>query len=204
MARNIIGLMIISVAVLVVASCSNEDSATLVVSEFRDYIEKGDGEGLYEDAVAEEETHWTVDDAANVVKMLKDDEEKNAELMGVLAAQGQHYDADGDKNKAYDLYEDVTKVAPFYIDEVDGEYVIHVRTYDVTLVTEPAAEIEFLEETYIADDQGEINLGELGPGYYELNGTLETDDGTLEAEESFFIFDFETFTQTEYVDFETK
>ena len=204
MTQQVIILMLTSVVVFVIAGCNQEDSATLLVSQFRDYIEVKDGEGLYEEAVVDKGTYWTVDDAANVVKMLKDDEEKSAEMMSVVAAQGQHYDAKGDKNKAYDLYEDVTKVGPFYIDEVDGEYVIRVRTYDVTLVTEPEAKVEFLDETYTANEEGEINLGKIGPGYYEITGTLETADGKLESEDEFFMFEFETFSPTIFLDFETN
>jgi len=199
-----LGMALIFMTFVFIVGCSNEDSATMLVSEFRDYIEKDDGEGLYENSVADDDVYWTVDDAANVVTMLNDNDDENAELMGVLAAQGQHYDADGDKNKAYDLYDDVTKVSPFYIDKEEGEYIIRVRTYDVTLVTEPGAEVEFLDDTYTANDDGEIYLGKLGPGHYEVKGTVETEDGELEADDSFFMFDFETFTQTEFLNFETE
>ncbi len=202
--RNIMGIALISVMFLFVAGCGSEDSATLLVSQFRDYIEVKDGEGLYENAQVDEGTHWTVDDAANVVTMLKDDEEQTAEIMAVLAAQAQHYDGDGDKNKSYDLYEDVTQVGPFYIDEVEDEYMIRVRTYDVTLMTEPQATITFLDEEFEANEHGEVDLGKIGPGYYEITGTLETDEGELEAEDSFFMFEFETFTPAINLDFETN
>lgn len=202
--RSIMGIALISAMFLFVAGCGSEDSATLLVSQFRDYIEVKDGEGLYENAQADEGTYWTIDDAANVVTMLKDDEEQTAEIMAVLAAQAQHYDGDGDKNKSYDLYEDVTQVGPFYIDEVEDEYVIRVRTYDVTLMTEPQATITFLDEEFEANEHGEVDLGKIGPGYYEITGTLETDEGELEAEESFFMFEFETFTPAINLDFETN
>src|SRR5690625_1747678 len=153
--RNIMGVSLISVMLLFVAGCGSEDSATLLVSQFRDYIEVKDGEGLYENALADEGTHWTVDEAANVVTMLKDDEEQTAEIMAVLAAQAQHYDGDGNKNKSYDLYEDVTQVGPFYIDEVEDEYIIRARTYDVLLNTEPGVKISFLDEEFEANEHGE-------------------------------------------------
>src|SRR5690625_1691445 len=202
--NKVIGMLLIGVVSLIVVGCANEDAATLLVSQFRDYIEKKDGEGLYESAISDKGTAWTVDDAANVVTMLKDDEEETAEIMAVLAAQAQHYDGDGEKNKSYDLYEDVTQVGPFYMDEVDDEYVLCVRSYDVTLLTEPEATITFLDEEYVANEQGEVSLGKIGPGYYELTGTLETDDGILEAEDSFFMFEFETFTPSITLDFETN
>jgi len=202
--RSIMGIALISAMFLFVAGCGSEDSATLLVSQFRDYIEVKDGEGLYENAQVDEGTHWTVDDAANVVTMLKDDEEQTAEIMAVLAAQAQHYDGDGDKNKSYDLYEDVTQVGPFYIDELGDEYVIRVRTYDVTLMTEPQATITFLDEEFEANEHGEVDLGKISPGYYEITGTLETDEGELEAENSFFMFEFETFTPAINLDFETN
>src|SRR5699024_11966389 len=72
-------------------------------------------------------------------------EDENAEMMGIMAAQGQHYDATNDKNTEYDLYDDVTKVGPFYIDEEDDEFVLRVRSYDVTIVTEPNAVVTFLD-----------------------------------------------------------
>lgn len=200
--NKIIGILLISVVSLIVVGCASEDAATLLVSQFRDYIEKKDGEGLYESAIVDKGTTWTVDDAANVVTMLKDDEEETAEIMAVLAAQAQHYDGDGEKNKSYDLYEDVTQVGPFYIDEMDDEHVLRVRSYDVTVITEPEATITFLGEKYVADEQGEVPLGKIGPGYYELTGTLETDDGIFEAEDNFFMFEFETFTPNVTLDFE--
>lgn len=201
--RMITGMTFIGLMLFVVAGCGNDvNSATQLVSEFRDYIEVKDGEGLYENAVVDEGTYWTVDEAANIVKMLKEDDKASAEIMSVFAAQGQHFDAKGDKNKAYDLYDDVTKVAPFYIDETDDGFVIRVRSYDVTIVTEPNAMINFLDEEYIADEVGEVNVGKIGPGYYELTGSVSNDDGVIEEKDSFFMFEMEEFSPTVY--FEIK
>jgi len=203
-AQRMIGIAFMIMFIFVVAGCGNEDAATTLVSEFRDYIQVKDGEGLYEQANIEDGTHWTVDDAANVVTMLKDDEEKSAEIMAVLAAQGQHYDAEGDKNKAYDLYDDVTKVGPFYITEEDDEFILNARSYDVTIVTEPDATITFLDEEYVANEAGEVSVGKIGPGYYELTGTLETEDGQVEKEDSFFMFEFDTFAPTVFLEFDDE
>lgn len=195
---KIIGLAMFSITIFIVSGCGTDTTAaTQQVKEFRDYIEVQDPEGLYENAIAEDDTYWTDEKADDVVKMLKEDEDENAEMMGIIAAQGQHYDASGDKNKAYDLYDDVTKVAPFYIDEIDEEYVLRVRSYDVTIVTEPNATVMFLDEEYVADDDGEVNVGKISPGFYEIEGTLE--DETVS--DHFFMFEYEDFSPTVYLEF---
>lgn len=202
-AKKVIGLAVLCMTLFLMAACGTDTTAaTQQVKEFRDYIEVQDPEGLYENAIAEEDTYWTEEKADDVVKMLKEDEDESAEMMGIIAAQGQHYDAKGEKNKAYDLYEDVTKVAPFYIDEVDGEYVLRVRSYDVKIVTEPNTTVTFLEEEYVADEDGEIDVGKIGPGFYEIEGTLETKNGEEETvSDQFFMFEYEDFSPTVYLEF---
>lgn len=74
---------------------------------------------------------------------LKDNKDENQEIMSVLSAQAQHYDAGGKKNTEYDLYDDVTVIGPVYVAEEDGEIVLRVRTHDVTIVTEPGATVTF-------------------------------------------------------------
>src|SRR5690625_7987093 len=96
-AQRMIGIAFMIMFIFGVAGCGNEDAATTLVSEFRDYIQVKDGDELYEQANIEDGTNWTVDDAANVVTMIKYDEGNSAEIMAELAAQSQHYDAEGDK-----------------------------------------------------------------------------------------------------------
>ena len=201
---KIIGAIILSLIMIVMTACGSDTStATQQVKEFRDYIEVQDEAGLFENAIAEEDTYWTEAQAEDVVQMLKNDEDENSEMMGIMAAQGQHYDATSEKNKEYDLYDDVTKVGPFYIDEVEDEFVLRVRSYDVTIVTEPNAVVTFLDEEYTADEDGEIEVGKIGPGFYELEGALETEDGEEEtATDNFFMFEYEDFSPTVYLEFE--
>lgn len=201
---KVMGFALLSMMVVVMTACGSDTStATQQVKEFRDYIEVQDDEGLFENAIAEEGTDWTEAQAEDVVQMLKNDEDENSEMMGIMAAQGQHYDATGEKNTEYDLYDDVTKVGPFYIDEKDDEYVLHVRSYDVTIVTEPNVVVTFLEEEYKADENGEIEVGKIGPGYYEMEGTLETEDGEgKSAADNFFMFEYEDFSPTVYLAFD--
>src|SRR5690625_1419298 len=201
---NIMGMTLLSMTIVVMtASGSDTSSATQQVKEFRDYIEVQDEEGLYENAIAEEDTYRTEAQAHDVVQMLKNDEDENAEMMGIIAAQGQHYDATTDKNTEYDLYDDVTKVGPFYIAEEDDEFVLRVRSYDVTIVTEPNAIVTILDDEYTANEDGEIEVGKIGPGFYEMEGTLETEDGETETvSDDFFMFEYEEFSPTVYLEFE--
>jgi len=200
---NIMGMALLSMTIVMMTACgSDTSSATQQVKEFRDYIEVQDEEGLFENAIAEEDTYWTEAQAHDVVQMLKNDEDENAEMMGIMAAQGQHYDATSDKNTEYDLYDDVTKVGPFYIDEEDDEFVLRVRSYDVTIVTEPNAVVTFLDDEYTANEDGEIEVGKIGPGFYEMEGTLETEDGEETASDDFFMFEYEEFSPTVYLGFE--
>src|SRR5699024_1817744 len=200
---RVMGMTLLSMMMVVMTACgSDTSSATQQVKEFRDYIEVKDEEGLFENAIAEEDTYWTEAQAHNAVQMLKNDEDENAEMMGIMAAQGQHYDATSDNNTEYDLYDDVTKVGPFYIDEEDDKFVLRVRSYDVTIVTEPNAVVTFLDEEYTADEDGEIEIGKIGPGFYEMEGTLETEEGEETASDDFFMFEYEEFSPTVYLEFE--
>src|SRR5699024_11034755 len=200
---NIMGIALASMAIFMMTACgSDTSSATRPVKEFRDYIEVQDAEGLFENAIAEEDTYWTEAQVHDVVQMLKNDEDENAEMMGIMAAQGQHYDATSDKNTEYDLYDDVTKVGPFYIDEEDDEFVLRVRSYDLTIDTEPNPDGTLLEDEYTANEDGENEVRKTGPGVYEMEGTLETEDGEETASDEFFMFEYEEFSPTVYLEFE--
>src|SRR5699024_5558805 len=70
---RVMGMTLLSMMMVVMTACgSDTSSATQQVKEFRDYIEVKDEEGLFENAIAEEDTYWTEAQAHNVVQMLKD------------------------------------------------------------------------------------------------------------------------------------
>lgn len=203
--RKLIGMILLGIMLFVMVGCGTEEgTATNKVAKFRDYIEMQDGEEFFETTEVDEGTYWTVKEARGIVNKLKDNKDENQEIMSILSAQAQHYDAGGKQNTEYDLYDDVTVIGPVYVAEEDGEIVLRVRTYDVTIVTEPGATVTFLEEEYEADDKGEIEIGNIGPGHYEVTATVEKDGETLKMSDTIFLFEYENFSPNVVLEFNDK
>lgn len=203
--RKLVGIILLGIMLFVMVGCGTEEgTATNKVAKFRDYIEMQNGEEFFETTEVDEDTYWTVKEARGIVNKLKDNKDENQEIMSVLSAQAQHYDAGGKQNKEYDLYDDVTAIGPVYVAEEDGEIVLRVRPHDVTIVTEPGATVTFLEEEHEADENGEIEIGKLGPGHYEVEATVEKDDETLEMSDTVFLFEYEDFSPNIVLEFNDK
>lgn len=173
---------IFSIVVMSLSACGKSPEKT--VEEFKEFVEEGDSNGLFEMVDLDDDMYWTEKQAGLVIEILHDDSEFYQEQLQTMQQQANALENKGSLSNDEGL---------FYFNE-DKE--LKVRKSNVKIDPESVADVkqikvavedhdEIVIEDITKDDA--MELGSFGPGQYSFAATAEYPYANVNNEDEFSV-----------------